>query len=166
MNALDRLSSDRMTFGVELPLDNDWSPAGQAATAIEGRAFGVPNIEPMVDRVVLAENLGFDAVWLRDVPVHDPEFGDAGQLYDPFPLLGYLAARTERVVLGTAAVVAPLRDPIHLAKMAASVRKLSDGRFVFGIASGDRPVEYPLMDRPFDARGETLRTTLAMMRHL
>lgn len=166
MNALDRLASGRMTFGVELPLDNDWSPAGQSATAFSGRAFGVPDVAPMIDRVLLAEKLGFDAVWMRDVPVHDPEFGDAGQLYDPFPLLGYLAAKTNDLVLGTAAVVAPLRDPIQLAKMAASVHKLSNERFVFGIASGDRPVEYPLMGLPFETRGETLRNSLATMRHL
>lgn len=166
MNALDRLSTDRMTFGIELPIDNDWSANGQSAAKSDGRAFGVPNIEPMIERVLLAEKLGFDAVWMRDVPVHDPEFGDAGQLYDPFPLLGYLAAKTSRIILGTSAIVAPLRDPILLAKMAASVHKLSNGRFVFGIASGDRPVEYPLMGLPFETRGEVLRTSVDTMRHL
>ena len=127
-----------MTFGVELPLDNDMSSAGQAHADEQSRPFGVPDIEPMLSRAARAERLGFDALWIRDVPVHDPEFGDAGQVYDPFPLLGFLASSTSRIMLGTAAIVVPLRHPIHTAKLAATVHKLSDERFIFGIASGDR----------------------------
>ena len=166
MTALDRLVSQRMTFGVELPLDNDMSSAGQAHADEQSRPFGVPDIEPMLSRAARAERLGFDALWIRDVPVHDPEFGDAGQVYDPFPLLGFLASSTSRIMLGTAAIVVPLRHPIHTAKLAATVHKLSDERFIFGIASGDRPVEYPLMDLPFEERGETLRQSLTTIRHL
>ena len=47
------------------------------------------------------DRLGFAAVWVRDVPLFDPRFGDAGQVFDPFTYLGYLAARTRRCLLYT-----------------------------------------------------------------
>jgi hypothetical protein len=86
MSALDLIYKSRMTFGIELPLDRDWSEAGQRLACIEGRPFGVPDTSTPAKGVELAERLGFDAVWLRDVPVHDPNFGDAGQVFDPFLL--------------------------------------------------------------------------------
>lgn len=166
MSALKLICKDRMSFGIELPLDRDWTEAGQRRARIEGRPFGVPDISAPAKGVELAESLGFDAVWLRDVPVHDPGFGDAGQVFDPFPYLGFLAGRTRRIALGTAGIVLPLRDPILLAKMTASLHHLSGGRFILGIASGDRPVEYPLMGLDYEARGATLRDRVAQMRNL
>lgn len=64
-----------------------------------------------LERARLADERGFVALWLRDVPVHDPSFGDLGQVFDPFPYLGYLAAATTHVALGTAAIALPLRHP-------------------------------------------------------
>ncbi|UWR25794.1 hypothetical protein K3757_15230 [Sulfitobacter sp. S223] len=92
MSALNLIYKDRMTFGIELPLDRDWSEAGQRRARIEGRPFGVPDTSNPARGVELAESLGFDAVWLRDVPVHDPSFGDAGQVFDPFPISAFLPA--------------------------------------------------------------------------
>ncbi|TVO68143.1 LLM class oxidoreductase [Denitromonas ohlonensis] len=110
-----------------------------------------------VERVQLAESLGFSAVWLRDVPFNVPSFGDAGQMFDPFAYLGFLAAKTERIALGVASIVLPLRHPAHVAKAAASVDVLSGGRLILGVASGDRPEEYPALALPFDDRGARFR---------
>ncbi len=74
------------------------------------------------------DRLGFAAVWVRDVPLFDPRFGDAGQVFDPFTYLGYLAARTRRIALATGSAVLALRQPVDLAKAAASVDRLSGGR--------------------------------------
>ncbi|MBF2977953.1 LLM class flavin-dependent oxidoreductase, partial [Pseudomonas aeruginosa] len=65
------------------------------------------------------DRLGFAAVWVRDVPLFDPRFGDAGQVFDPFTYLGYLAARTRRIALATGSAVLALRQPVDLAKAAA-----------------------------------------------
>ena len=119
----------------------------------------VPTMTDHVARVRFAEELGFSAVWLRDVPFNVPSFGDAGQTYDPFVYLGYLAACTERIALGVASIVLPLRHPAHVAKAAASVDQLSDGRLIMGVASGDRPDEYPAMNLPFSDRGERFRAS-------
>ena len=81
----------------------------------------VPSMTRHMERVQLAEELGFSAIWLRDVPFNVPTFGDAGQMFDPFVYLGLLAAQTERIALGVASIVLPLRYPAHVAKAAASI---------------------------------------------
>ncbi|MDZ5455850.1 LLM class flavin-dependent oxidoreductase [Azohydromonas lata] len=72
-----------------------------------------------------------------------PSFGDLGQIHDPWVYLGWIAAHTQTIALATGSIVLPLRHPLHVAKAAASVDQLSAGRLVLGVASGDRPVEFP-----------------------
>lgn len=83
-----------MTLGIELPLDNDWSPEGQARSAASGRSRGVPDLSSQTELVRRADALGFSAVWARDVPVFDQiNMGDAGSVNDVFTLLGFLDGR-------------------------------------------------------------------------
>ncbi|SLN59646.1 Alkanal monooxygenase alpha chain [Pseudoruegeria aquimaris] len=124
----------------------------------------VPDMEGHLARVQKAEALGFKAIWLRDVPFNVPSFGDAGQLFDPFTYLGYLAGQTRDIALGVASIVLPLRHPAHVAKAAASADVLSGGRLILGVASGDRPEEYPAMAADFDARGQAFRESFAYIR--
>ncbi|MEU6275729.1 TIGR03571 family LLM class oxidoreductase [Streptomyces populi] len=155
----------RLTLGLELPLDNDWGPSRQDADRAAGRPFGVPDLAEHTRLARFADRLGFAALWLRDVPLHDPaHFGDAGSVFETFTHLGHLAAVTDHVVLGTAAVVLPLREPLLVAKAAATVDVLSGGRMLLGIASGDRPVEYPLFGRDFSARGTAFREGVETLR--
>ncbi len=126
----------------------------------------VPTMEQHLERVELAEHLGFSAVWLRDVPYNVPTFGDAGHVFDPFVYLGALAVRTSRIALGVASIVLPLRHPAHVAKAAASADQLSGGRLILGIASGDRPEEFPAMDIPFAKRGELFRESYGYIRKM
>lgn len=126
----------------------------------------VPGMKDHVQRIQLAEKLGFSAIWLRDVPFNVPSFGDAGQLFDPFVYLGLLAGATENITLGVASIVLPLRHPAHVAKAAASADLLSGGRLVLGIASGDRPDEYPSLNLPYENRGERFRDAYEYMRHM
>lgn len=156
---------DRLTLGLELPLDNDWSPAGEARRAAAGRPRGVPDLAAQTDLARRADELGFAALWLRDVPVFDQvNMGDAGSVHDVFTLLGFLAGVTRRAALGTAAVVLPIRHPMMTAKAAASADALSGGRLILGVASGDRPVEYPLLGLDFEARGAAFREAVAYLR--
>lgn len=117
----------------------------------------VPDVFPdMSDQLALArriDELGFGALWVRDVPLHDPGFGDVGQVYDPWVWLGQVAAVTKAVTLATGAIVLPLRHPLHVAKASSSVDRLSGGRFVLGVASGDRPVEFPAFGVDYETRG-------------
>lgn len=165
-SALDRIRRpQQLTLGIELPIDNDWSPAGQAKRRADGRAPGVPDLSRHVDLVRQVDSAGFAAVWLRDVPVFDAvTMGDAGSVFDVFAYLGFLAGITRNVALGTAAVVLPIRHPLMVAKAAASVDALSGGRLILGVASGDRPIEYPLLGLDFDSRGERFREAVAYLR--
>lgn len=126
----------------------------------------VPTMNHHLERVQLAEALGFSAVWLRDVPFNVPSFGDAGQMFDPFVYLGLLAASTKSIALGVASIVLPLRHPAHVAKAAASVDVLSGGRLILGVASGDRPDEYPALNLPFDNRGDRFRASFEYIRRM
>lgn len=155
----------RLTVGIELPFDNDWSPAGEARRLADGRARGVPDLSAQAELVRRADDLGFAAIWMRDVPVFDAvNMGDAGSVYDVFTLLGYFAGLTRKIALGTAAVVLPIRHPLMTAKAAASVDVLSGGRLILGVASGDRPVEYPLLGLDFERRGEAFREAVVYLR--
>jgi hypothetical protein len=58
-----------------------------------------------------AEELGFTALWTRDVPLRDPNFGDIGQVYDPWVWLGWIAAQTRTIALATGSIILPLRPP-------------------------------------------------------
>ncbi|PLK68837.1 LLM class flavin-dependent oxidoreductase [Rhizobium sp. TH135] len=154
-----------LTLGIELPLDNDWAPARELERVRQGRPFGVPDLTHHPDLVRQVDRSGFSAVWMRDVPVFDPNgFGDAGSVYDPFVNLGFLAGITQNVALGTAAIVLPLRHPMMVAKAVASVDQLSGGRLILGVASGDRPVEYPLLGLDFEQRGDAFRNAVSYLR--
>ena len=143
----------RLSLGLVVPLENySTSP--------------VPSMKHHVQRIQLAEKLGFAAIWLRDVPFNVPSFGDAGQVYDPFVYLGYLAVLTERIALGVSSVVLPLRHPAHVAKAAASADVLSHGRVLLGVASGDRPDEYPALNMSFEDRGERFRESYDYIRQI
>lgn len=124
----------------------------------------VPNMHRHLERVQLVEALGFKAIWVRDVPFHVPSFGDAGQTYDPFTYLGYLAGRTSRIALGVASIALPLHHPLHVAKSAATIDQLSGGRLIMGVASGDRYDEYPAMKIPYEIRGQLFREAYEYIR--
>ncbi|WP_261840849.1 LLM class oxidoreductase [Aliamphritea ceti] len=134
---------------------------------IENYANGpVPELQQHIERIQLAEQLGFAAVWLRDVPFNVPSFGDAGQLFDPFVYLGMLSAMTNEIALGASSIVLPLRHPAHVAKAAASADALSNGRLILGVASGDRPDEYPALNQCFETRSADFRASYDYIRSM
>jgi len=124
----------------------------------------VPLMQDQVALAQQAEKGGFAVLWSRDVPLFDPFFGDVGQIYDPWVWLAYIASKTSRIALGTAAIILPLRSKVDIAKAAASVDQLSAGRLIMGVASGDRPVEYSVYDVPFESRDQAFRDSLSFIR--
>ncbi len=124
-------------------------------------------METMRGQVALvkeAEQAGFAAVWVRDVPLYDPNFGDVGQVFDPFTYLSYLAAHTTTISLAAGSAIFTLRHPLDLAKAAASIDQLSNGRLILGVASGDRPIEFPAYGIDYESRAERFREAIALFR--
>lgn len=135
---------NHLSIGLVVPIENYTNSA-------------IPSMNNQLERIKLAEKLGFSAVWLRDIPFNDPSFGDVGQMFDPFTYLGFLTAHTKKIALGVGSIILPLRHPANIAKSAASIDVLSNGRLILGIASGDRPQEYPAMNIKYENRGEKFR---------
>jgi len=109
----------------------------------------------------LAEALGYDSVWV----------GDHLLWYTPSPdpavVLGAIAARTNRVRMGTAVMLAALRPPVVMAKQAVTLDHLSGGRFVLGVgAGGENPLEFENAGVDVHERGGRLDETLQLLRLL
>jgi luciferase-type oxidoreductase len=105
----------------------------------------------------LADERGFRALWVRDVPLNSADYPDPVGHLDPWVFLGALATHTRRIALVSGAIVLTLRHPLHIAKAALSVNALSHGRFILGLGSGDRPPEYAAFGRESDERRELYR---------
>jgi alkanesulfonate monooxygenase SsuD/methylene tetrahydromethanopterin reductase-like flavin-dependent oxidoreductase (luciferase family) len=93
--------------------------------------------EYQIEVVELLEELGFDGIWTAE-----HHFRDYGVIPNIFNLLSNLAARTEKLRLGTGIVVLPLHNPIHVAEEAAMVDLLSGGRLEMGIGRGYQSIEF------------------------
>ncbi|SAK74481.1 luciferase family protein [Caballeronia temeraria] len=133
---------------------------------LEAFTGDMPNMFDQVSLAQRVEKLGFSTLWFRDVPLRDPSFGDSGQVFDVWVYLGFMAAHTRSIALGTASVILPIRNPLHTAKAATSVDQLSGGRLLLGVASGDRPVEFPAFGVDPEQRGSLFREYLAVFRQV
>ncbi len=110
-----------------------------------------------------------DSVW-----VHDHVFNVGHVLdriggrpyYEPLTLLSFVAARTERVRLGTSVLVLPYHNPIRLAKTAATLDVLSRGRLILGVGVGAIEQEMHAMGTPFKERGAFTDEAITVMRAL
>jgi luciferase-type oxidoreductase len=142
---------DHLTFGFIAPLESYPNSVG-------------PTLAGHAEMARKVDDAGFAAIWLRDVPFYDPNFGDVGQVLDPLVYAGYLAAVTRQITIGTAGIVLPLRGPLIVAKQAATIDQLLGGRFLLGLATGDRPVEYPAFGMDFANRADRFRDALALIR--
>jgi probable F420-dependent oxidoreductase len=131
-----------------------------------GVALGALNARMHVEATLLAEQLGFESVWLPEHLVftramsrsphpgqeHPPVPPDT-PIYDAFAYLAFLAARTERIRLGTHVYNIGLRHPFTAARGAQTVDLLSGGRFEFGIGASWLEEEWRATELDFASRG-------------
>lgn len=101
------------------------------------------------DVVAQAETVGFHSVWI-------PEHHFMAGLPSPsiLPLSAFLAAHTQRLRIGTAAVILPLHDPLRVAEDVAVVDQLSGGRVDFGVGKGG---PFPAQFQAFHVEPESAR---------
>lgn len=149
----DTFREGELTVGLTLPIEEDaeWSPSD--------------SLDNQCRLVQKAEAGGVAAVWVRDIPLRVETFGDVGQVYDPWMYLSYLAAHTTTIALGTAAIVVPFQHPLLLAKRAGTLDRLSGGRFLMGVATGDRPEEFPAFGQDKGHRDHEFRERIDVYRH-
>jgi probable F420-dependent oxidoreductase len=127
-----------------------------------------------------AEQRNFHSIWLGEhVVLFDdyssrypyspdgriPAGGENG-LLDPLAALGFLAAATRRIRIGTAVVLVPQRNPVYTAKEIATLDVLSGGRVDFGVGVGWLAEEFKALGVPFERRGSRCREYLRLMQAL
>src|SRR5262245_16472051 len=125
---------------------------------------GPPDVTPIYLMAEKAEEAGYHAVWVGDSVTAKPRL-------DALTILGALAARTSRIKLGTAVLLAALRQPLVLAHAVASLDVLSTGRIILGVGAGrgGREIlsqEFENCGVPFTERGARLNELLAICRRL
>ena len=127
------------------------------------------------------EELGFHSLWVGDHAFFPESFtspypySSAGQFpeavlktdfLDPFVALGFMAAHTTRLRLGTGVCILGERNPLTTAKAAASVDRLSKGRFDFGIGIGWLREEYEALGVPWPRRAQRTEEYLELIKRL
>ena len=125
-----------MKIGIVLPIEDDG-----------GGAVPYPVVREMAKG---AEAGGLDSVWVYDHLLY--RFGDdpTTGLYESWTILSAIAEATARVELGTIVICTAFRNPAVLAKMAATLDAVSDGRLILGIGAGWHDPEFEAFGFPTD----------------
>lgn len=116
-----------MNFGLMLPFQNP------ARWALPFADF----YREQIEQVVLAEELGYDTIWLTE-----HHFDDDGWSPSLLPLAAGIATRTSRVRIGTFILILPFQHALRVAEDAATVDLLSNGRLDLGVGKGYRVKEF------------------------
>jgi probable F420-dependent oxidoreductase len=88
-------------------------------------------------QIAWAETVGYDDVWLTE-----HHFCEDGHAPSILPIAAAVAARTERIRIGTSVLLLPLHHAVRVAEDAATIDILSNGRFDLGVGVGYRPQEF------------------------
>lgn len=135
------------------------------------------DVQVIRDFVTGAEAAGFDFISAYDHVIgHRPNdidrwreigpYTDADAFHEIFVLFSYLAAITTKLELATEVLVLPQRQTVLVAKQAAELQLLSDGRLRMGIGVGWNPEEYRALGMPFNDRGRRVVEQVALLRKL
>lgn len=146
-----------MKIGLQIP--NFTLPGGPAALA-----------QYLKSTASLAEQAGFSSLWVMDHFFQIPHIGAAEkEMLEGYTTLGFLAACTSKIELGTLVTGVTYRHPGILAKTVTTLDVLSEGRAWLGIGAGwfEREhrglgVTYPSVSERFERLEETLRICLQM----
>ena len=123
--------------------------------------------DQLVEISLACEEAGFDSVWATDHVVMPAELREPyGELLEPLTTLAYIAARTEKLRLGTSCVVLPQRNPVLVAKQAATLDAFSKGRVILGFGAGWAEKEFRYLNADFAKRGKVMDESIRLMKAL
>src|SRR5690349_17101845 len=130
-----------------------------------GPDAGMMAAGPVTELATAAEAAGWDGFAFTEHPAPGARWLANGghQTLDPFVALGHAAAVTERLQLLTYLAVLPYRNPLLLAKSAATVDIVSNGRFVLGVGTGYLKGEFHALGVDFDERNTLLDEALDVL---
>jgi alkanesulfonate monooxygenase SsuD/methylene tetrahydromethanopterin reductase-like flavin-dependent oxidoreductase (luciferase family) len=110
---------------------------------------------------IAAEESGFDSIWLGDHLLYE----DKGP-WEVWTQMAALAAVTQRVTIGPLVACAGFHPPGLIAKMAATIDEISQGRFVLGLGAGWNRREFDAFDIPYDRRVSRFEEAFSIIRRL
>ncbi len=145
--------------------------------------FSLPQVGPfadprtLVDVAVLAENLGYDSLWVMDrllwptdprAPYPATPDGSLPEVFktvlDPMEALTFAAAHTDEVDLGTGILDLPYYNPVILSRQLATLDQLSEGRLIAGFGNGWSPDEFEAVNVPMEGRGNRANEALEVLK--
>lgn len=116
------------------------------------------------DYVSLAEEYDFAGAWLIDHFIEPPTY--ATSMLDPLTTLSFVAGEAETISVGTSILSLPLREPVMVAKRAATLQHLSNQRLTLGLGTGYVDAEYDAVDVPIEERSARYLEGVELLRRL
>jgi alkanesulfonate monooxygenase SsuD/methylene tetrahydromethanopterin reductase-like flavin-dependent oxidoreductase (luciferase family) len=113
-----------------------------------------------------AEEVGFDSIWLGDHLLYRGDGREERGPWDAWSMLAALSAATSRVRLGPLVACTAFSSPGLLARKAAAVQEISDGRLVLGLGAGWNRTEFDAFGLPFDKRAARFIEAFGVIRRL
>ena len=110
-----------------------------------------------------AEGAGFDSVWVGDHLIYDLPDGSTRGPYEAWTTLAAIAAATRRVEIGPLVASTSFHAPAMLAKQAATVDAISQGRLILGLGAGWNRREFDAFGVPYDRRVSRFAEALAII---
>jgi putative FMN-dependent luciferase-like monooxygenase len=113
------------------------------------------------EQIKHAEKVGLDSAWIAQHHFHESE----GGLPAPFAFLGFVAAQTSRIRLGTGIVTLPLENPVRVAEDASVLDLLSNGRLELGVGTGGNPSAFAAFGLDSAQRADIFARNLDIVRN-
>lgn len=126
---------------------------------------GIDHAARLKHWIVRSEELGLDSIFVTDHLLRARNMYRRTWL-EPMTSLAYAAALTSKMLLGPGVLLLPLRNPVMLAKMCASLQKMSNGRFVLGAGTGWYPQEFEAVETKKSERGRRTDEVLEIVTRL
>ena len=112
------------------------------------------DVKDQLNIAIKAEELGFKSVWASDHIVIPEEWkGRFSDIFpDPFIILTAISQNTNKIKIGTSAIILPYRNPIIVAKMCSTLDHFCNGRLTCTVAPGWMKEEFDVLNVPYDRR--------------